>query len=109
MRVPKYVIELMKRAKYNYDLYGKHNEYAIGYTIDIAKFSHYEYADTFEKEINRLIKWCNREWRKTNGWDGDIAYILRLPQTTEYKTMQYATVTIYDPVMKYLEQYISKN
>lgn len=108
MKVPKYVVELMERAKYNYNLCS-HKEYAVGYTIDIAKFSHYEYADTFVREIERLIKWCNREWRKTNGWDGDIAYILRLPQTTEYKIMQYATITIYDPIMKSLEQYISKN
>lgn len=108
MKVPKYVVELMERAKYNYDLCG-HKKYAIGYTIDIAKFSHYEYADTFKKEIDRLIKWCNREWKKTSGWYGDIAYILNFPQTTEYKSMQYATVTIYDPIMKYLEQYISKN
>ena len=112
MKVPKYVIELMERAKYNYDSCGKYKHYAVGYTIDIAKFSHYEYADTLKKEINRLIKWCNRQYEKSNdGWftDGKNAYILRLPQTTEYKTMQYATVTIYDPVMKYLEQYISKN
>jgi hypothetical protein len=111
MKVPKYVTELMGRAKYNYDLYG-HKEYAVGYTIDIAKFSHYEYVDTLEKEINRLIKWCNRQYEKSSdGWftDKKNAYILRLPQTTEYKFMQYATVTIYDPVMKYLEQYIKKN
>lgn len=111
MKVPKYIIELMERAKYNYDLCG-HKEYAVGYTIDIAKFSYYEYVETLEKEIKRLIKWCNKQYEKSSdGWftDRNNAYILRLPQITEYKTMQYATVTIYDPVMKYLEQYISKN
>ena len=111
MKIPKYVIELMERAKYNYDLC-EHKEYAVGYTIDIAKFSHYEYADTLEKEIKRLIKWCNKQYENSSdGWFTvrKNAYILKLPQTTEYKAMQYATVTIYDPVMKYLEQYISKN
>lgn len=42
MKVPKYVIDLMGRAKYNYDAYGKFDNYAVGYTIDIAKYSHYE-------------------------------------------------------------------
>lgn len=109
MKIPKYVIELMQRAKYNYTAKGEH--YATGYTIDIAKRSHYQYADTFNKEIEHLVKWCNSHIVLNDGWfdlTKKNAYILSLPNKSKYNCMQCATVTIYDPVMKHLEQYIAE-
>lgn len=100
MKIPKYVIELMGRAKYNYTQSNSAN-YAVGYTIDIAKYSHYETADTFNKEIDRLRKWVERQ----NG--GEMVIISR-PIVTRHKSMQYATVTIFDPVMQHIEKYISQ-
>lgn len=94
MKIPKYVADLMQRAKYNFDSFG--NNYAAGYTIDIAKYSHYESADTFRNEIDRLRKWVERQ-------DGGEMIILNCPIFTRHTQMQYATVTIYDPVMKYIE------
>lgn len=105
MKIPKYVIELMSRAKYNYTASGEH--YAAGYTVNIAKRSYYERSSSFTKEIERLVKWCNRQCAKIGGEYGENAYILSIPQTTTYKYMQYATVTIYDPVMQYLEKHIT--
>lgn len=99
VRIPKYVIELMSRAKYNYILCGKNDNAAAGYTIEIKKYSYYETADTFRKEINRLKKWVERQ-------TGGEMIIISYPAHTVHKTMQYATVTIYDPVMKHIEQYI---
>ncbi len=102
MKVPKYVVEIMSRAKFK-----TNGEYIPGYTIDIEKRTHYEYASTFREEIDRLVKWVNREYKKLSGDNETIAFINYVPQKTEYKYMQRATVTIYDPIMKYLEQYIA--
>ena len=86
MKIPKYVVELMQRAKYNFDSFG--NNYAAGYTIDIAKYSHYESADTFRKEIDRLKNWVEQQ-------DGGEMIIINCPILTRHTQMQYATVTIY--------------
>lgn len=100
MTIPKYVIELMRRAKYNYTQ-NSGKGYEVGYTIDIAKYSHYETADTFRKEIDRLKKWVERQ-------SGGECIIISIPTKTVHKSMQYATVTIFDPVMQRIEQYIGK-
>lgn len=97
MKIPKYVIELMSRAKYNFEKSG--GNYQTGYTIDIAKYSHYETADTFSKEIDRLKKWVERQ-------NGGECIIISIPIITRHKSMQYATVTIFDPVMRHIEQYM---
>lgn len=99
MKIPQYIKELMSRAEYSYHLCGKNDNAAIGYTIEIAKYSHYETADTFRKEIDRLKKWIERQ-------RGGEMIIISYPTHTVHKTMQYATVTIFDPVMKQLEPYI---
>lgn len=96
MKTPKYVIDLMSRAKYNYREGGN---YVVGYTVDIAKYSHYETADTFRKEIDRLQKWVERQ--------GGEMIIISRPILTRHKFMQYATVTIFDPVMQHIEKYIN--
>ena len=106
MNIPKYVIDLMNRARYNYTASG--DNYAAGYTIDIAKYSYYEMAQTFRKEIERLVKWANRQGFAAPDLDIMTAYILNVPNKTTHKSMQYATVTIFDPLMKYIEKYISK-
>ena len=48
MTIPKYVAEILERAEYSFC-----KEAIPGYTIKIAKWNHYEYADTFRKEIER--------------------------------------------------------
>lgn len=106
MRVPKYVAEIMERATYNYTAIGEN--YAAGYTIDIKKYSHYEYAETFKNEINRLVKWANKQFEKMGGEYGTAAYVLSVPNKTTYKHMQYATVTIYDPIMQHIEKYMKR-
>lgn len=101
MVIPKYVQELMSRAKYNFTLPGKNPNAAAGYTVEIKKYSHYETADTFRSEIERLKKWVDRQ-------PGGEMFILSIPTHTVHKSMQYATVTIFDPVMQKIEQYIQK-
>lgn len=102
MKIPKYIKELMNRAEYNYTAQGEH--YDVGYTVSIYKYSHQQTITTFIAEIEKLVKWVNREYRKIGG--DECAYILEMPTKTEYKRRQYAVVTIYDPIMKRLEQYI---
>lgn len=101
MKIPKYVTDLMSRAKYHYDLCGENPDAEAGYTIQIRKYSHYQTINTFRNEIDRLKKWVERQ-------DGGEMIILSFPAHTIHKTMQYATVTIFDPVMQHIERYIEE-
>lgn len=96
MIIPKYVKELMSRARYNYTCQN-YKDYAVGYTIDIEKETYYKRAETLKKEILRLGEWVKRQ--------GGEMVILYCPIGTQYQ-MQYATVTIFDPVMTHIERYI---
>ena len=101
MTIPKYVQELMQRSQYefNHHYYSKYKDnYDVGYTIEIEKSSTYGYAETLLAEIERLKKWVERQ-------AGGEMIILEFPKETHYRR-QYAVVTIFDPVMKYLESYI---
>lgn len=108
MTIPKYVKDMMCRAEYNYDNNSNPN-YCVGYTVDIKKASHYQKIDTFKKEIDRLISWAKREYKKLGDTNEccEVACVLRMPTKTTYiGDIQSATVTIYDPIMKIIEQYI---
>ena len=98
MKIPKYVVEMMNRAKYEFDSFKNNVDYAAGYTIKIRKPTAYTKIDTFKTEIERLKKWVE----KNNG----EMIILDIPNKTHYVN-QVATVTIFDPVMKYIESYIA--
>lgn len=99
MRIPQYVKELMERSRYEYDFCRSHENYSVGYTIKVRKHSAYAHVDTLRKECERLIKWANKA-----GGDG-TAYILDIPAETHHVN-QAAIVTIFDPVMQYIENYI---
>lgn len=100
-RVPQYVIDLMERSRYEFDFYKNHPGYAAGYTITIKKRTHYSYATTLHNEVDRLCRWANKQGA------GTVAFILSMPTRTLH-SQQYAVVTIYDPVMQKIEQYIPK-
>ena len=108
MNIPKYVKEIMSRSKYEYDFLQGENT-SVGYTVRIFKYSDYQNVNSFLKEIQRLKKWVDKEYRKIAGDDvePDVCHIISVPNRTHY-TNQYAIVTIFDPVMKHLEEYISK-
>lgn len=99
MKVPKYVIEIMSRSKYEFDFFKKNPNYAAGYTIRIRKATPYTKAETFKNEIERL-----KSWVKKNNSD---LIILEIPSRTHYAN-QTATITIFDPVMQQIERYISQ-
>jgi hypothetical protein len=104
MTVPKYVQEILSRSKYEFTFHTNHEWYAPGYTIRIKKASAYTYADTFRAEIERLVKWANR----VTGVEGlEIAFILDVPSETHHCN-QVAVVSIFDPVMQKIEQYIGE-
>ena len=98
IKVPKYVKELMERAEYEYDRFGKHEHYAVGYTIRIRKQTQYSWISTLKEEIERLKKWVERQ-------EGGECHILYIPNKTHY-CEQYAYVTIYDRVMQSIEIYM---
>ena len=97
MKIPKYVIEMMKRARYEFDFFKNYNDYAAGYTIKIKKSTPYTMVETFNVEIERLKKWVEKN-------HGEMI-VLDFPSKTHYVN-QSATVTIFDPVMQHIEQYI---
>lgn len=99
MKIPKYVIEIMNRAKYEFDLYKNNTDYSAGYTIKIRKASAYTKIDTLKLEIERLKKWVEKN-------SGEMI-VLDIPKETHYIN-QVAIVTIFDPVMMHLEKYIEE-
>ena len=99
MKIPKYVVELMRRSRYEFDRCTQNTNYGVGYTISIVKGTEYQQIDTLRQEIERLVKWANR----TAGCD--TAFLLAIPSETHY-TKQSAVVTIFDPVMQKIECYI---
>ena len=102
-KIPKYIQEIMERAQYNFD-----SKLANpGYTVDIVKRSHYEWISTFQEEIDRLVQWVNANCGYCDTEEVPCIEVLYIPKETQHKRLQYATVTIYDPVMKYLEKYIN--
>lgn len=97
MKVPNYIINIMERAKYEYDSFKSSPDYAVGYTIKIRKSSAYTKAETFKAELEKLKKWIEKN-------SGEMI-IIDFPDKTHY-TNQSAIITIFDPVMKHIEQYI---
>lgn len=97
MKIPKFVQGIMERSKFAL------GEGDPGYTIIIRKETPYTYVDTFQREIERLVAWANR----VVPHDEDVpnAIINRTPNKTHHH-FQYATVTIYDPIMQQIEKYI---
>lgn len=102
VKIPKYVLEVLSRSRYEFDRCTNNPNYAPGYTIRIRKATPYTYADTFRAEVERLVKWANR----VTGVDGmEIAFVLDVPRETHHCN-QVAVVSIFDPVMHKIEQYI---
>ena len=99
MNIPKYVQELMSRAAFDRLYFNPKSE--PGYTIKIRKATPYTKIDTLRDECLRLVAWANRQ-----PCGPETAALLECPTATHYCN-QAAYVTIYDPVMKALEQYIA--
>lgn len=103
-KAPKWLRELMKRSKYSGE-----------YTIDIYKSTPYTYVSTLQKEVNRLCIYVESDMdRRIKNCGGDpmedrepTIIIRQVPKRTHY-CKQYATVTIYDPVMMDLEKLMEK-
>lgn len=95
MTVPKYIQDLMSRARYDYNTEGP--KYAVGYTIKIDKRTCYVKAKTHQDEIEKLANWVRRH--------GGKIVVHEVPYYTRID-WQPAIVTIYDPIMQHLEKYI---
>lgn len=96
MTIPKYVKDLMSRARFFDD------DETIGYCIAINKSTPYAKAETLKEEVERLCNWCNRQ---TKGIE--TAQILSTPTYTHYRKQE-AIVRIFDPVMQHLEVFIKE-
>lgn len=100
MKVPMYVIEILGRSKYEYDLCKNNENYAAGYTLRVRKATPYTKVETFKAELERLCKWVN----KVAGFE--CAFVLDVPSETHYLN-QAAAITIFDPVMQKIEKFIN--
>lgn len=100
MKIPNYVLDILSRSKYDFDFCTKNENYASGYTICITKPTERTLISTFNKEIVRFVNWTNKQIPNT-------AFVLYIPNKTKY-TKQFAIVTIFDPVMKKIENFIGK-
>ena len=89
----------MKRSHYYFDFNINDDRCAAGYTIAIKKATPQTQAKTFSNEVIRLKKWVERQ-------NGGECHIIHIPIKTHYKSTQIAIVTIFDPVMKYIECFI---
>ena len=96
-------MDLIINAEYEYDYYVSNENYAAGYTIRIPKVSTHQYCTIFNKNIEKLVKWCNRQQEST------VAYVLGTSNKLAYKYLQYAYITILDPLAMKLEKYYKDN
>lgn len=97
MKIPKYVIDIASRSEFDFDRACDSPMYAVGYTIAVCKKTPYTTARIFRSEMERFRKWCGRQHCTM-----DIIYV---PKVTKHE-WQYATVTVFDPVMQQIEKYI---
>ena len=101
MTTPKYVQEILRRSRYEFDYCTKNENYSAGYTLRIRKATPCTQIDTLKAEVERLCAWANRQSVE------NTAVILYIPKETHYHD-QAAVVTIFDPVMQKIERYIPK-
>ena len=97
MKIPKYVEEILGRSEYHFGLGD------AGYTIKVHKASDRKMCRTLNAECDRLVAWANRQFPIDK--DTPTAKIERYLTKTHY-TDQTVIVTIYDPVMKIIENMI---
>ena len=95
MKIPKYVMDILSRSEFYLAPTAD-----PGYTIMVRKRTAYTTVDTFVKELERLVQWAKRNGATLSG-------INKVPPKTRHD-WQYATVTIYDPVMVRIEEYIKE-
>lgn len=93
METPNYIKSALRGAKY---YFGK--DCVAGYSIKIYKHSRYEYSQTLRSRCGKIITWCNKQVEGS-------AEMVFCPSCTNYSD-QFAVITIYDPLMMHLEQFI---
>lgn len=100
MIIPKYVQELMSRARFVLGV-GE-----AGYTIRIYKSTPYTKIPTLRAEVERLQRWVERMMPEDD-LGVPIMIVNSIPTKTHYCD-QYAVVTIFDPIMQRIERYIKE-
>ena len=95
MKIPKYIQEIMSRSEF--DLEYRNPSSMPGYTIRVHKATPYTRAATLRDECRRMLAWADRHYAYTE--------LLMCPSDTHYHD-QYALVTVTDPCMLYMEQYM---
>lgn len=100
MIIPKYVQELMSRARFVLGV-GE-----AGYTIRIYKSTPYSKIPTLRTEVERLQKWVERMMPEDDL--GVPTMIVNCIPTKTHYCDQYAVVTIFDPIMQKIEKYIKE-
>lgn len=100
MVIPKYVQELMNRARF---VLGSGE---AGYTIRIYKSTPYSKIPTLKEEVERLQRWVER--MMPDDELGVPTMVINSIPTKIHYCDQYAVVTIFDPIMQKIEKYIKE-
>ena len=98
-KVPAYIREILSRSGFEFDHMTTHPNFVQGYTIYIRKRTPNTSVHTFRKEIEQFCSWADR----TAG--SPVSHILHVPYST-LSCDQFAQVTILDPIMLQIEDYI---
>lgn len=98
-KVPQYIREILSRAGYEFDYLTTHPEFKQGFTLHIRKRTPYTSVRAFRREVEDFCYWADRTAH------APVSRIVHIPDTMR-PCDQFAYVTILDPVMLQIEDYI---
>lgn len=111
-RVPHYVLETVKRLS---PVFFEHKDW-VGYTFRLYSKWPRAYEDSFKKELDKLLKWCQKNGAYTETvafqfwfkqWEDEkLDYLTQYNRAVRLKFHNYADVIISDPVAVFLEELI---
>lgn len=98
-KVPQYIREVLSRSGYEFDYLTTHPDFNRGFTLHIRKRTPYTSAHAFRREVEGFCRWADRTAH------APVSRIIHVPDATHHCD-QFAYVTILDPVMLQIEDYI---
>lgn len=104
MQIPKYIKDILSRS--HFDTKMPFSE--PGYTLAVNKRTKWTTAASLGEDTNKLCAWARREFAKIGVPQESLSeYVLIHEVPTEtHKCNQFAYITIFDPVMKGIEELV---
>lgn len=106
MQVPKYIKDILSRSHFECG----QPFCSPGYTLAVGKATKWKQAASLAQDIDSLCAWASREFAR-RGFPTDAikenVVIHDVPHETHH-CQQWAFITIFDPLMMEIEDYIGK-